>query len=1073
MPREIPVIDKIANHDQIPSSFQGTARRFCWLLVSLAFLMVFHQLLSAQDKLLPVFHFNRLTTGDGLPTNEIRSNIVTDRQGFVWIGTVNGLARYDGYTCKVYRNIRDDPHSISSNGIMSLLVDSRGLLWVGTFDTGLSLYDAANDRFVNFLPRAKDGTLMGLKAILMLYEDRAGNVWASSYENRVVLADMSGLVRETNVDSIAAYVGFQLFQLEGSKEAVYIGEWDEQSLLFGTARGLTIYNRATKLLAHLTLPGASSTILDTVTITAFWWESTERLWIATRSNGLYLFDRTRESLTAYPKPPAGGKRPPDNRITDILIDNGGRLWISTPTTLDLFDPSVGAYKEYLMGWSGPPRNPYLLSVDRLGRLWLSTMDDGLYFLTPQSLRFPHFALKGKDGKPRSMETIDETGDGTYWIATEGKVVRVRLADLKVLQTVDLFKGKKPTYWRAGVMDSYRDPKGTLWYGSWGLGLFRFEPGTGAVTNYRFSTQVADVTNKDDVCFSITGGAGDSLWIGAYRDGLLQFDTQTKRFSRRLTVAGNSLVNVYRVMKDNAGKIWISDEQQGVVVLDPATNAAGHFTHDQKNPTSLSDDRGRHTYQDPGGNIWVGTKALNLWNPESRSFTRFTNEAFSNAAYVLPMGTDLQARLWVYYYPGAVGILDRTTGKFSNVAPSDGLCANIYEMSRLQNGEVVLLGWGGMNIISPESSLAPQPIPPLVLTRMSINDSTNVPAHRLSGSTLDLPHDQSTLEFEFAAIDPNTGQLITYQYRLEGLEDSWVHPVGRRFVRYPGLAPGDYRFRVKAVNTYGWWPDQEIALAISIAPPWWQNSWFRVFALLGVIGAAFVYYRREVNRLRRDKRMQQEFSRQQITFQEAERKRIAAELHDGLGQDLLIAANEIEGALKERGRSPKRMKEIAALIHGSVNSAREIASNLHPHQLDRLGLSVAVGALARMLSKSSCLTVDHSCSYVDGVLPKEAELHLYRIIQEALTNAVRHASAKHVRVEVKKSDGDITAVISDDGIGFNPAEFAKREASGTQGDIARGFGLASMAERAKIIGGTLKISAFPGSGTTITVIIPHG
>jgi len=135
----------------------------------------------------------------------------------------------------------------------------------------------------------------------------------------------------------------------------------------------------------------------------------------------------------------------------------------------------GEYKEYLLTRSAPPRNPYLLSVDRMGRLWVSTMDDGLYFLTPQSMRFPHFALKGTDGSPKSMETIDEAGDGTYWIASEGKVVRVRIADLGVFQTVDLFKGMRPTYWRAGVMDSYRDSEGTLWYGTWGLGLCRFEP----------------------------------------------------------------------------------------------------------------------------------------------------------------------------------------------------------------------------------------------------------------------------------------------------------------------------------------------------------------------------------------------------------------------------------------------------------------------------------------------------------------------------------------------------------------------------------------------------------------------
>ena len=334
--------------------------------------------LSAQEKLLPVFHFDRLTTADGLPSNEIRSNVVTDRQGFVWIGTVNGLARYDGHTCKIYRTILGDPHSISSNGITSIFLDSRGLLWIGTWETGLSRYDAPRDRFVNFLPRGKDTTLLGLGAILMIHEDPAGNIWGSSYENKIVMADMSGLLNETNVDSVAASVHFQLFQLEGSKDVVYLGDWDRETLLFGSARGLFTYNRPTRRMARLSGPAVSGVSLDTVRIVSFWWESPNRLWIATRGHGLYLFDRSSGSLKGFHKRPTGGKEPRDDLIRDATIDQSGRLWITTITTLDLFDPVMEAYKEYLISSADPPRTPYLLSTDRTGRIWVSTMDDGLF-----------------------------------------------------------------------------------------------------------------------------------------------------------------------------------------------------------------------------------------------------------------------------------------------------------------------------------------------------------------------------------------------------------------------------------------------------------------------------------------------------------------------------------------------------------------------------------------------------------------------------------------------------------------------------------------------------------------------
>jgi len=1077
--------------ERLPLPFSCVCRASWAVLLAVLLGLPSGRPLLSQDRLLPVFHFNRLSTADGLPSNEVRSNIVTDRQGFVWIGTVNGLARYDGYTCRVYRNNPDDPSSISSNGIMSLLIDSRGLLWVGTFDTGFSIYDAANDRFVNFLPRGKDSTLLGLKAILMMYEDRAGNIWFSSYENKIILADMSGLSHETNVDSVAARARFQVLRLEGSKEAVYIGEWDLHSLLFGTARGLRIYNRDTRQISGLSLPASSSTNLDTARITAFWWESTDRLWIATRSNGLYLWDRAGKSLVEYRRQPARRRDPRDERITDILIDNGGRMWITTPTTLDLFDPMSGEYKEYLLTRSAPPRNPYLLSVDRMGRLWVSTMDDGLYFLTPQSMRFPHFALKGTDGSPKSMETIDEAGDGTYWIASEGKVVRVRIADLGVFQTVDLFKGMRPTYWRAGVMDSYRDSEGTLWYGTWGLGLYRFEPGTGSVTNYRFSTQLPDLTNKNDVCFSITGGAGDSLWIGAYRDGLLEFDTRTRKFSRRTTVGSTTPVNVYQVMKDKGGRLWISDESQGVLVLDPATNSAEHFTHDPDRPTTLSDDRGRHVYQGPDGDIWIGTKGLHLWHPESRSFTRFTNGAFRNTNFVMPMGTDLQDRLWVYYYPGAVGILNRSTGRFSNFGASDGLCANIYEMGRLQDGTVLLLGWSGMNIINPESLRTAHQIPPLVFGRILINDTLSVSGHNPPDAGLALDHDQNSLELEFSAIDPGAGHMIEYHYRLEGLEDSWVRPAGRRFVRYPGLAPGAYVFRVRAVSQMSQWPDQELALSISIAPPFWRTWWaYAMYASLA-IGLLLLGYRLRLNRLRLAQQVEMEhFQSERLAEVDRLKSRFFANVsHEfrtpltlilGLNEQLAQLLNDPVGFKGKQQLVASNAKQLLRLVNELLDLSRLESGNMRLQVsngdivqfLRRVVLSFASWAERKKIR----LEFKSKTDSIHGLFDREK---LETIVNNLISNALKFTpEGGEVMVVVQEAAGDrpLQLTVSDSGPGI-PADhlphiferfYRTDEAHATEG---AGIGLALAKELTELHRGTIRVASSPGKGSLFTVEIP--
>ncbi len=533
------------------------------------------QFLSAQEKLLPVFHFNRFTTADGLPSNGIRSNVVTDRQGFIWVGTAGaGLARFDGYGCKVYRNVPDDPRSLPSNAVMALWVDKRGLLWVGTYDSGFSLYDAANDRFVNFLSRDSTGTLRGVKAIFLIREDGAGNVWFSSDENKVFMADMTSLMHETNADSIAAHVRFQPFQLEGLGGFVNIDNWNQETLLFGTRTGLLTYNLVTRQLSRLHLPGSSEIDLDTVWVICTWWQTAERLWIATQSHGLYLFDRSSNSLTGYHKRPSRGNDPRDDLTTDMLIDGGGRLWIATKASLDLFDPTSGRYIEYLISGPAPAQHPYLLSVDRMGRFWVSTEEDGLFCLTPRSLLLRHYSLKSVYGTTRRLESIDEGGNGSYWFATGGEVVRIRLADLSVLQTVDLFKKEKRTSDYPSVWDSYRDARGTIWYASEGFGLIRFSPATRAVTRFRLSSQYGGSNSAGwagDILKSITGGTGDSLWIGSPQDGLLQFDARSNTFTRYPAVGDVSLHAVQEVLKDRDGRIWIGDERAGVVVLDPGTS----------------------------------------------------------------------------------------------------------------------------------------------------------------------------------------------------------------------------------------------------------------------------------------------------------------------------------------------------------------------------------------------------------------------------------------------------------------------------------------------------------------------
>ena len=223
--------------------------------------------------------------------------------------------------------------------------------------------------------------------------------------------------------------------------------------------------------------------------------------------------------------------------------------------------------------------------------------------------------------------------------------------------------------------------------------------------------------------------------------------------------------------------------------------------------------------------------------------------------------------------------------------------------------------------------------------------------------------------------------------------------------------------------------------------------------------------------RRDRLMQQEFSKQQIESQEAERKRLAAELHDGLGQNLLVASNELQQFLQGRKTPPENIGRAARLVHESIQTVREISSNLHPHHLDRLGFGAAIEAMAETIAHSTGITIKYTSDNVDHLLSKETEIHMYRIIQEALSNVVRHASAKNAIVAVRKGEGLVEVTVSDDGKGFDANAEWERKTSHTSVDGLHGFGVSSMAERARIISGTIQIKSAANSGTMVHLAVP--
>jgi signal transduction histidine kinase len=327
--------------------------------------------------------------------------------------------------------------------------------------------------------------------------------------------------------------------------------------------------------------------------------------------------------------------------------------------------------------------------------------------------------------------------------------------------------------------------------------------------------------------------------------------------------------------------------------------------------------------------------------------------------------------------------------------------------------------------------------------------------------------QKNFEIQYTALSFINSENLRFKYKLEGLDQDWVEAGTRRTAYFSHAPPGEYTFKVIASNSDGVWNTEGQSLRIVVAPPFYRTWWFLTLIGLVVAGLVLLIYESRVWRLKQAKAEQQAFSRQLIASQEGERKRIAAELHDSLGQSLLIIKNRAALGL-EAPQVPhpatEQFEEINDMASQAINEMRTIAYALRPSHLDRLGLTDVIEEMIEKAAGASGIQFSADIAQLDGFFTKEDEINFYRIIQESVNNIIKHSQATKANVEIWIESGQIHISVSDNGRGFMT--------DAQVGEAApQGLGLTGMTERARMLGGAYNVKSAPGQGTTVSIRIP--
>jgi signal transduction histidine kinase len=324
--------------------------------------------------------------------------------------------------------------------------------------------------------------------------------------------------------------------------------------------------------------------------------------------------------------------------------------------------------------------------------------------------------------------------------------------------------------------------------------------------------------------------------------------------------------------------------------------------------------------------------------------------------------------------------------------------------------------------------------------------------------------RENLDIHYTALSFIRPEQMRFRYQLVGLDRDWVEAGTRRTAYYSHLPPGEYVFRVIAANSDGVWNAEGKSLAVIVLPPFYRTWWFTALTGLGLTAVLALGHKYRIRQLRRVQTAQQAFARQLIESQETERKRIAGELHDSVGQSLVVIRNwALLGAGQLAAQAPAReeLDEISATASRAIHEVRAIAYNLGPYHLERLGLANTIQDMVSRLALVSRVRFTTELDPLDGALSREAEMSLYRIVQESLNNILKHAEAAEAKITMRHEADGVKLTVSDDGKGFDPQVPAS-----SAGQV--GFGLSGMAERVRLLEGAWAVRSAPGQGTTIEV-----
>lgn len=1049
-----------------------------------------------------------------------------DSDGFLWIGSQEGLARYDGYGLTFYAHVPFDSTSLSDNWVSAIQEDKNGNLWVGTRGGALNCFNRRIEKFTRFLQGPSGSTSIHCKNVSSLVVDEDGTLWIGTQEQGLLhmSIDGSGNARYDTYDFSTAHDARQKERdnavwslLKDSNGRLWIGTFEN---------GLVCLDVATDERSHYKHDPHDPSSLSSNSVSSLCEDDSGNIWIGTgnavldiRGRGLARFDRSRRSFTSFMHDPLDSGSIPSNSVNALLIDHTNTLWIGT------YDNGLYSVPlEHLDGRSEPVFTKredlggymiYTVYEDRPGNIWIGLLAMHVCKLegqqtpfmwyrhipgNPHSLRSNAVACIHADRKDRiwfgynySGLTRFEPRTGTYRHYAHDPASAASLSSNRVNAICD-------------------DGDGMMWIGTYDRGIAILNPSDESFTHIRAAPDDPFGLRSDNIKFLLASRSGD-IWVSTLSEGLQLYDRERKRFtSVDIDTSTSDDEKTSMLYEDHQGSLWVGTTNNGlygVKVSDGRLVTVRHYAHDPEDRNSLSQNYAvdiiRSTVSDTNA-LWIATTVgLNKLDLSTGTFTHYFRKDGLPQDLVLKLLEDRVGNIWASTTYDLC-VYDVTRGTFSTYGKDDGLPLSGFAGSRqnsavTRDGQLLFGAAYGVLGFHPEKALANPAMPRIVLTDFKIwHEHAPLDTAIQFKRVLTLDHDQNTFSFEFSDLNLTRVKRNQFAYTLDGLHNEWITIGKARVVSFTNADPGTYVFRVGGTTDGSVLTGGATALLIIVTPPWWKTVWaYGAYVLIiGTLLSAI--YRARMRRVVLAHQLQLE---QLETAKMRDVDRMRSRFFANISHEFRTPLTLILGPVakwRERAHEQDEEKDLGVAVRNAKRLLRLVNQLLDLSKLEAGALKLRASrmnivALARAIalsfetsdgSRGVALHVEAEEEFIEVFCDKEM---VEKILGNLLSNAFKFTpkggtvTCRVKRTAVPSARG-MTHVaeinVIDTGIGI-PHEHVEKifdrfyqvDGSQTREHEGSGIGLALVKELVELHHGTIRVQSEIGRGTTFSVQLPLG